>query len=104
MIMASPSLARSEGTSVNGDTLERRQIYVGQASHIDGGHFSAGAVFAVCERCGAALRAEFMLDDVLVERVRAQAFGGEQLELLARHEPKEEAFAAAMRTVALHHL
>lgn len=46
-----------------------------------------------------------MLDHVFVERIGSKfAFRRSKLQLLARHEPKQVAFFAAMRAVAFHGL
>jgi hypothetical protein len=47
--------------------------------------------------------AKMMLDNVLVERVRAEVlFRGEQAQLFARHKPHERSFARTHRAIASH--
>src|SRR5215213_11035431 len=103
IIRVSLWLTSSERAAVNGNSLERRQVDILQAAHVDGRRFDAGRVLAEREGRAAAFRAELMLDEVLVECVGAQRVGaGHERELRARNEPEQVALAAAMRAVALH--
>src|SRR5690606_30423316 len=96
--------AGSERFSVNRIALDAGQIEILQAAHIDGCRPGAVWIGAESERRTAAALAELMLDDVLVERVGAQArLAALQCELLRRHERQQIALATAMRAVALDH-
>src|SRR5262245_17054731 len=103
----------SEGMAPPGAGLERAavvllrrdlvEVDVLEAADVDRRARLAVRPDTLAERMHAAIRAEAVLDDVAVERVRRHvALGRQQLELLARHEPHDGALALADRAVAGH--
>src|SRR5207302_8954131 len=74
-------------------------------THIHRRRRRARGAFAEPERRATAARAEMVLDHVLVEGVGSHPrFRRIETQLLARNEPEQVAFAAAMGAVALHRL
>jgi hypothetical protein len=74
-----------------------------ETANIDCSHPVALGIDTLTIGMNATGLAETVLDDVLIERVRANPFfGREQAQLVARHEPKEGSFARAHGAVACH--
>jgi hypothetical protein len=85
---------------LNGDFF---QIDSFEAANIDRGGPAALWVRAFAVRVNAAGLAKAVLDDMLVERVRADIlFRGEQAQLVARHEPQQRSFAGTHGAIACH--
>jgi hypothetical protein len=78
------------------EVLNRNAFQVNsfEAANIDYGHPIALGIGAFSVRVNAALLAKVVLDNVLVERVRANVlFRCAHAQLLARHKPQERSFA-----------
>jgi hypothetical protein len=74
-----------------------------EAANIDRGHRIAVGVAAFSIRMNATRSAKAMLDNVLVERVRADGlFRCEQVQVFARHKPQKRSFTGAHRAIARH--
>jgi hypothetical protein len=87
------------------EVLNRNAFQVNsfEAANIDCGHPTALWVGAFSVRVNAARLAKTVLDDVLVERVRAEVlFRCEHVQLLARYKPQERSFAGTHRAIAGH--
>jgi hypothetical protein len=79
------------------------QIDSVKAANIDGSYPVAFWIGAFPIRVNAARPAEAVLDDVLVERVRADVLvGREHVQLFARHKPQEGSFAGTDRAITCH--
>src|SRR5262249_30268821 len=92
-----------QAPSVEALDRERAQVDIGQAAHVDRNRIRAALVPAEGEGRAAALRAELMPDDVLVEGVFAERrLRGLEPQRRAGREPQQEPLARAMRAVALH--
>ena len=75
------------------------------AAQVDRRRFGAVRGLAEAEGRAAAIRAEMMVDDMLVEPIGGEVIDRQgQLHLAARDEPQQIALAAAMRAVALDRL
>jgi hypothetical protein len=74
-----------------------------EAANIDRAHLVTLWIGTFSVRVYAARRAKAVLDDMLVERVRADVLVRcEHVQLIARHEPKERSFAGTHRAIACH--
>jgi hypothetical protein len=92
----------SSTAPVDRDALERGEIHTFEATHVDRRGIRARWALAEGERRASALGAETMSDHMLVELVRGHGlFRRLEMQLAARDEPEEIAFAAAVRTIAL---
>jgi hypothetical protein len=79
------------------------KVNVREAANIDCCHRIALRINGLGIRMNATCLAEMVLDDVLVEGVRANTFlRCEQVQLIARHEPQKGAFAGTDGAVAFH--
>ena len=87
------------------EVLNRHAFQVNsfETANIDCGHPIALWIGAFSVGVNAAGLAKTVLDNVLVERVRADVFFRcEHVQLIARHEPQERSFAGAHRAIARH--
>src|SRR5882672_5123245 len=80
------------------------ELEIFEAADIDGGGGNALAIGTLAKRQDAAVPAEPVPDDVLVERVGGQFRLTRKLHLLARHEPQQRAALRADGAVAGHRL
>src|SRR5688572_23042544 len=100
---ATPPRVRSKRAAVEMIDMYRAQVDTLETTDVDGGRRIAFRIDALAKRVNAAARAEPVLDDVLVERVRAQSgFRRRETQLVARHEPQQRALALAHRAIAAH--
>src|ERR1700741_330026 len=94
----------SERAAVERLALERREIDIVEAAHVDRDHRLALGADPAREGLPAAGAAEEMMDAVLVELVFGKAvFALEQLELAWRREGEQQSQCLAVRTIALDH-
>jgi hypothetical protein len=85
---------------LNGNAFEVNSI---EAANIDRAYPIALWIGAFSVRMNAAPLAKTVLDNVLVEGVRADVvIRREHAQLFARHEPQERSFAEAHRAIACH--
>src|SRR5262245_38463937 len=76
-------------------------VEVFQAADVDRGHRVAGAILAPGKRLDAAMLAEAVLDDVLVERIGSEIrLAAQQREFFPRGEPQQPAASRAHRAIA----
>jgi hypothetical protein len=74
-----------------------------EAANIDCGRPIALWIGAFSVRVNATRLAKAVLDNMLIERVRADVgFGCEQVQLFARHKPQQRSFAGTHRAIACH--
>jgi hypothetical protein len=77
------------------------QVNSFEAANIDCGYPIALWIGALCVRLDATRLAKAVLDDVLVERVRADVgFRFKDVELIPRHKPQKRSFAGTHGTIA----
>src|SRR6266576_3953304 len=102
-MLADASSLRSHRSTVEMFYWNGCKVNVCEAANIDRCHRIALRINGLGIRMNATCLAEMVLDDVLVEGVRANTFlRCEQVQLIARHEPQKGAFARTDRTVAFH--
>jgi hypothetical protein len=95
----------SQRQSVEALNRNALQVNAFEAANIDCRHPIALWIGAFSVRVNATCPAKAVLDNVLVESVRAAVlFGCEQVQPIARHKPQERSFTGTDRAIACHRL